>query len=101
MINKTMERHALCAFIKVILMTTTFDLWMSHEGFDTFALVVNYIHNNWELCNITISIFKVHETLGTTMVLQVKDLFAHFDLCEKIITYVKDEGVNLNTFKTA
>jgi hypothetical protein len=96
-----MERHALCAFIKVILMTTTFDLWMSHEGFDTFALVVNYIHNNWELCNITISIFKVHETLGTTMVLQVKDLFAHFDLCEKIITYVKDEGVNLNTFKTA
>jgi len=24
----------------------------------------------------------------------------HFDLCEKIITYVKDEGVNLNTFKS-
>jgi hypothetical protein len=80
-------------------MTTTFDLLMSHGGFDTFALVVNYIYNNWEVCNITMSIFKVHETLGTTMVLQLKDLFVRFDLCEKIITYVKDEGVDLNTFK--
>ncbi len=101
MINKTMEHHALHALIKVILMTTTFDLWMSHEGFDTFALVVNYIHNKWELCHITINIFKVQETLGTTMVLQLKDLFAHFDLCGKIITYVKDDDVNFNTFKTA
>jgi hypothetical protein len=74
MINKTMERHALHALIKFILMTTTFDLWMSHERFDTFALVMNYIYNNWELCHITINIFKVHETLRTTMVLQLKDL---------------------------
>jgi hypothetical protein len=74
MINKTMERHALHALIKFILMTTAFDLWMSHERFDTFALVMNYIYNNWELCHITINIFKVHETLGTTMVLQLKDL---------------------------
>jgi hypothetical protein len=72
---------------------------MSHEGFDTFALVVNYIHNNGELCHITISIFKVHETLGTTMVLQLKELFARFDLCEKVITYVKDEGANLTPSK--
>jgi hypothetical protein len=69
-----MERHALHALIKFILMTTAFDLWMSHERFDTFALVMNYIYNNWELCQITINIFKVHETLGTTMVLQLKDL---------------------------
>jgi hypothetical protein len=94
-----MEDHALHALIKVILMRTTFDLWMSHEGFDKFALVVNYIYNNWELCHITISIFKVHETLGTTMVLQLRDLFACFDLCEKIITYVKDESANLNIVK--
>jgi hypothetical protein len=30
------------------------------------------------------------------MVLQLKDLFTRFDLCDKVITYVKDEGANLN-----
>jgi hypothetical protein len=31
------------------------------------------------------------------MDLQSKDLFVHFDLCDKVIMYVKDKGVNLNT----
>lgn len=30
-------------------------------------------------------------------VLQLKDLFVRFDLCHKVIVYVKDEGANLNT----
>ncbi len=33
--------------------------------------------------------------------LQLKDLFAHFDLCDKVIVYVKDENVNLNTLINA
>lgn len=43
-------------------------------------------------------IFEVHETLGATMVIPSKDLFAHYDLLDKVIAYVKDEGANLNTF---
>jgi len=31
------------------------------------------------------------------MVLQLKDLFTQFDLCDKVIAYVKDEGANLDT----
>jgi hypothetical protein len=32
------------------------------------------------------------------MVIQSNDLFAHYDLLDKVIAYVKDEGANLNTF---
>jgi hypothetical protein len=31
------------------------------------------------------------------MALQLKDLCTQFDLCNKVIAYVKDEGANLNT----
>jgi hypothetical protein len=30
------------------------------------------------------------------MALQLKYLFTQFDSCDKVITYVKDEGTNLN-----
>jgi hypothetical protein len=35
------------------------------------------------------------------MALQLKDLFTGFDLCDKVISYVKDEGTNLNIFTNA
>jgi hypothetical protein len=33
------------------------------------------------------------------MALQFKDLLSCFDLCDKVITYAKDESVNLNIHK--
>jgi hypothetical protein len=33
------------------------------------------------------------------MALQLKDLLSCFDLCDKVITYAKDEGANLNIHK--
>jgi hypothetical protein len=92
MVNKTMDCYVLLALVEVIIVIATFDLWMSCEGFDTFALVVNYIHSKWEPCHITIGIFEVHETSIVAMVLRLKDLLTHFDLCDKVITYVKDES---------
>jgi hypothetical protein len=34
------------------------------------------------------------------MVVQLKDLFIWYELLDKVIAYVKDEGANLNTFTT-
>jgi hypothetical protein len=34
------------------------------------------------------------------MVVQLKDLFAQYELLDKVITYIKDEGANFNTFIT-
>ncbi len=64
----------------------------------SFALVVNYINKKSKPCHIIVGIFEVHEALRATMVIQSKDLFAHYDLLDKVIAYVKDEGANLNTF---
>jgi hypothetical protein len=57
MVGKTMECHALPTFIDATIITTTFDLWMSRRGFDTFALVVNYINKKWEPCHVTMGNF--------------------------------------------
>ncbi len=45
---------------------------------------------------ITLALFKFMKHLEI-QVLQLKDLFVRFDLCHKVIVYVKDEGANLNT----
>jgi hypothetical protein len=96
-----MECHVLFTFVEVVPMIDTFDLWMSCERFDTFKLVVNCINDKCESCHIMINIFEVHETLETTMILQLKDFFVHFYLCDKVITYVKNEVANLNSFTNA
>jgi len=38
--------------------------------------------------------------MGVAMAIQLKDLLASYILLDKVITYVKDEGANLNTFTT-
>jgi hypothetical protein len=65
---------------------------------DTCALVAKYIHKRWETCHIMVQICEVHETSNTTMVVQLKALFAQYELLDKVIAYVENEGVNLNTF---
>ncbi len=42
----------------------------------------------------------MHETSSATMPIQLKDLLAQYELLDKVITYVKDEGANLNTLAT-
>ncbi len=62
-----MDRHVFLTLVETITMIVTFDLRMSCGGFDTFALVVNYINSKWEPCHITKNIFEVHEIFGVAM----------------------------------
>jgi hypothetical protein len=71
MVNKTMECHILLQLAEA----TTFDLWMSQIGFDTFVLVVNYINKKWKPCHIIVGFFEVHETMGVAMVMQLKEVY--------------------------
>jgi hypothetical protein len=50
-----------------------------------------------EVCHIIIGIFEVHETSNVAMVVKLRDLFAWYELLDKVTAYVKDEGANLNT----
>jgi hypothetical protein len=50
---------------------------------------------------VTIGFFEAINTNGIAMTIQVKDLLSFYNLLDKIITYVKDEGGNLSTLAQA
>ena len=79
----------------------TFDLWMSRAGFDTFALVVNFIHDCWEPRHVTVGLFEAHDTSGVALVELIKPLLDEFQLTKKIFAWVKHEGSNLTTLERA
>ncbi len=81
--------------VDCITYTATFDLWMSQNNNDTFALVISFISASWQPCHVTIGLFTIKSTMGTTMVEQMNDLLGSFGLLNKVITFVKDKGVNL------
>jgi len=64
-----MESYVLCAFTKTTTIATMFDLWISHGGFDTFSLVVNYINRQRISCQVTVRFFEVHEIVGVAIAL--------------------------------
>ncbi len=101
MVNKSIESHVIPTLIEATIITITFDLQMSWEGFDMFVLVVNYYYKKWIPCQITIGILEVHKTSRTTMGLQLKGLLTHFDLCDKVIACINDESTNLNILTNA
>jgi hypothetical protein len=47
-------------------------------------------------CHIIVGLFKSPNNLGVVLVKQVKVLLAEFNLINKVTTYVKDEGINVN-----
>jgi hypothetical protein len=69
MVNKTMESHVLLALVEATTIIAMFDLWMSHGGFDTFSLVVNYINRQWISCHVIVRIFEIYEIVGVSMAL--------------------------------
>jgi hypothetical protein len=61
------------------------------------VVIVNFLSSNWEPKHVTIGLFEATTTYGATMVSKLHDFFDKFSLIDKILTYVKDEGVNLQS----
>jgi hypothetical protein len=49
----------------------TFDLWMFNYTHDVFAIVVNFISNDWEAKHVTIRLFEVTNISGVAMVFKL------------------------------
>ncbi len=64
-------------------------------------MVINFINPSWAPCHITIKLFEALDTFGVALRKQVKVLVAEFNLTNKVIAYVKYDGVNLNSFPIA
>ncbi len=63
--------------------TASSNLWMSKGANDIFSLIINFLIADWQLKHVTLRLFETNETIGQALL--------------KNLTYVKDEGSNLNT----
>jgi hypothetical protein len=73
---------------------------MSKGVYDIFALVINFLDENWQPKKVTIDLFEATKTIGQALAKNLKELSNSYGLRKKIITYVKDEGANLNSMTT-
>jgi GTP-dependent phosphoenolpyruvate carboxykinase len=58
-VNKTMDKYLIPSFTSWITYIISFDLWIFHVGHDTFAMVVNFINDEWEHVHITMGILEM------------------------------------------
>jgi hypothetical protein len=70
---------------------------MFHAKHGTFAMMVNFINDEWELVHILVGIFEVQNISGATMAIYVEMLLYSIGLLNKVIMYVKDKGCNTTT----
>jgi hypothetical protein len=74
---------------------------MNQSGFNIFALVANFIDDAWVPKHMIVFLFKTPYTTCVTLVKIVKPFLAQFKLTDKILTYVENESLNLNTLVLA
>jgi hypothetical protein len=100
LVAKTMEKFVMPS-LESCITTTSFDLWMSRFGHDTFALVINFINSHWVPCDVTMGLFEATDTFGIIMATEVKDLLLSYKLLDKFFEYMKNEGGNMSTLAIA
>jgi hypothetical protein len=57
---------------------------MSHDEYDTFAMIINFIYSSWEPTHVTVGAFEMQNTTNATMANQVKILLDSFGLFDKV-----------------
>jgi len=75
-LHKIMDTYVLrptlfaCATTNVV-----FDLWMNLNGFDTFALVINFINDaSWVFKHIIVGLFETPNIIGVVLAKIVKPI---------------------------
>jgi hypothetical protein len=49
-----------------------FDLWMSKGVYDIFALVINFLDENWQPKKVTIGLFETTKIIGQALARNLK-----------------------------
>jgi hypothetical protein len=63
MVKKTMDHCVFPNLALAIVVFASFNLWTSYGEVDTFALVINFLNDNWVPLHISLGLFKVNETM--------------------------------------
>ncbi len=61
MIKKTMDQHVLLNLASTIIVCASFDLWMSCNNMDIFALIINFLNDTWVPVHIIVGLFEVNK----------------------------------------
>ncbi len=67
MLSKVMEMHVFPTIAECATTIIMFNLWMSKIEIDTFALVINFIDDDWVLCHVIIGMFETPNTFIVTL----------------------------------
>ncbi len=97
LVEKTKETYVFPLLNDCSCVIVNFDLWMSKGAHDVFVLVINFLGSDWKPKHVIHGLFEVAKITGQTLVINLIELLNAYGLRNKIITYVKDEGSNLNT----
>jgi hypothetical protein len=73
---------------------------MSKGTYDIFALVINFLDENWQPKKVTIGLFEIIKTTSQALARNLRKLLDSYGLGKKIIAYIKGEGENLNSMTT-
>jgi hypothetical protein len=65
--RKTRDKYILPTLISYITCISSFDLWMSCIGYDTFAMIVSFVNSSWELSHVIVDVLEVQNMIGATM----------------------------------
>jgi hypothetical protein len=66
-VKKTMNHHVLPNLAFAIVIYISFNLWMSCDNVDIFALVINFLNDNWVPMHVIFGLFEVNETIEQSM----------------------------------
>jgi hypothetical protein len=55
--------HVLANPTFATLVFASFDLWMFHNGVDTFDLVINFLNDTWVPMHVNVGLVEVNETI--------------------------------------
>jgi len=85
LVAKTMDKYVLPTLDYYVTTTTSFKLWMSRFGHDTFFLVINFINSLWVPCHVIVGFFETTNMARIVMAtLHVKDLLLFYNLLDKM-----------------
>jgi hypothetical protein len=85
----------------VVVLSPVFYLWMSKGAHVVFVLAIIFLGSNWKPKYVTLGLCEAAKITGQALARNLIELLDAYDLKNKIITYVKDEGSNLNTLTNA
>jgi hypothetical protein len=99
--EKTNELYVLFALVEYHSTRPSFNLWMSNGVYNVFALVINFISNDWHPKHVTIGLFEVVKTTRQALAKSLTELLDKYGLRKNIITYLKAKGSHLNAMISA